>query len=56
MIKKLVLWSLGMIGYMVDCYAPDWQKGLNVGDAIPDHLINNLPCPTGESLPPVLGC
>ncbi|MCK0918767.1 hypothetical protein [Acinetobacter pittii] len=46
-ISSLVTWD-DWIYAGLDCYAPDWQKGLNVGDAIPDHLINNLPCPTGE--------
>lgn len=46
-ISSLVTWD-DWIYAGLDCYAPDWQKGLKVGDAIPDHLINNLPCPTGE--------
>ena len=46
-ISSLVTWD-DWIYAGLDCYAQDWQKGLNVGDAIPDHLINNLPCPTGE--------
>ncbi|WP_228273893.1 MULTISPECIES: hypothetical protein [Acinetobacter] len=46
-LRSLVTWD-DWIYAGLDCYAPDWQKGLNVGDAIPDHLINNLPCPTGE--------
>lgn len=46
-VSSLVTWD-DWIYSALDCYAPEWQKGLNVGDAIPDHLVNNLPCSTGE--------
>lgn len=46
-ISSLVTWD-DWIYAGLDCYAPNWQKNLKVGDPIPDHLINNLPCPTGE--------
>lgn len=46
-ISSLVTWD-DWIYAGLDCYAPEWQKGLKIGDAIPDHLINNLPSPTGE--------
>lgn len=46
-ISSLVTWD-DWIYAALDCYAPNWQKGLNIGDPIPDYLVNNLPCPTGE--------
>lgn len=46
-VSSLVTWD-DWIYAGLDCYSPNWKKGLKVGDAIPDHLINNLPCPTGE--------
>ncbi|MEO4092705.1 hypothetical protein ABH307_00715 [Acinetobacter pittii] len=46
-IASLVTWD-DWIYSALDCHAPNWKKGLKVGEPIPDHLINNLPCPTGE--------
>lgn len=46
-VKSLVTWDDWLYAAF-DCYSPNWKSGLNVGDPIPNHLINNLPCPTGE--------
>ncbi|MDC4147571.1 hypothetical protein [Acinetobacter baumannii] len=46
-VESLVTWD-DWIYSALDCYAPNWKKGLKIGEPIPDHLINNLPCPTGE--------
>lgn len=32
----------------LDCYSPGWAKKLVVGEAIPQNLLDQLPCPTGE--------
>lgn len=46
-VSSLVTWD-DWIYAALDCVEPNWKKDLVVGDPIPDHLINNLPCPTGE--------
>ncbi|MFL1616201.1 hypothetical protein GHT89_16515 [Acinetobacter baumannii] len=46
-VDSIVTWD-DWIYSAFDCYSPDWKKGLKIGEPIPDHLINNLPCPTGE--------
>lgn len=46
-ISSLVTWD-DWIYSALDCYYGDWKEGLNIGDEIPAHLINQLPCPTGE--------
>ena len=32
----------------LDSYSPGWAKKLVVGEAIPQNLLDQLPCPTGE--------
>lgn len=46
-VSSLVTWDDWLYAAF-DCYSPNWKSGLNVGDPIPNHLIHNLPCPTGE--------
>lgn len=46
-INSLVTWD-DWIYAALDCYEPNWKQGLKLGDCIPNHLINNLPTPTGE--------
>lgn len=44
---SLVTWD-DWIYAALDCYFPNWKKGLKVGDNIPNELLHSLPMPTGE--------